>query len=247
MLTVIERYPDPKTKYICRCDCGNKAIVVLGHLTSIGKDKTFSCGCHRKETGKRMAQENGLNQRSELVGQKFGRLLVIEFAGMTNKSASLYKCLCDCGQEKITRSHTLLSGRVNSCGCLHREVSAENLRRARFKHGLSNERAYLNWQKRQRYKDEKEWTYQMEAALRNLQPNCVVCGSEDNLCVDHVFPFSKGGKLIPGNAVNLCRSCNSFKNDKLLSDLPADMAEKIANAAYQFKEYWGNVGPLMTC
>lgn len=243
MLTVVERDTnDLRTKYICLCDCGNKVSVRIGHITD---GSTISCGCHRREMGRQMAKENIAIQTRLEVGAKYGRFTIIGFSRIGPDGASWHKCLCECGTERIVRTASLVSGSSKSCGCLHREVSAENLRRARFKHGLSNERAYLNWQKRQRYKDTQQWTYQMEAALFNLQPRCILCDSDIDLCVDHVFPFSKGGELIPGNVIILCRCCNSFKLDKLLSDLPIEAAEKISNAAYEFKKYWEKVKLVM--
>lgn len=246
MLTIVRRYPDKQTKYVCQCDCGNETIVYPNSLSRKDSGRVISCGCHRKQVGKRMAIENGLGRQTILEpGTRFGRLTVIRMDGTAKDGATMCVCMCDCGKEKRTRTRTLTVGRCNSCGCLHRDVSAENLRRARFKHGLSNDRAYLSWLKRQRYKDEQQWTYQMEAALKNLQPSCVVCGSADNLHVDHVFPFNRGGKMVPGNVVILCRTCNISKSDRLLTDLAKDVAEKIGDAAYAFIQRWNEVRDIV--
>ena len=43
---------------------------------------------------------------------------------------------------------------------------------------------------------------------------CVYCGSQNNLTLDHVFPFSKGGQETLNNLVTCCRSCNSRKQDR---------------------------------
>lgn len=56
--------------------------------------------------------------RLDLINQRFGRLLVIEFVGLNKHSQSIWKCRCDCGNEK-TASVTALNGeRTRSCGCL---------------------------------------------------------------------------------------------------------------------------------
>ena len=51
-----------------------------------------------------------------LVGMKFGRLLVLEYIGK-----SKWKCLCDCGNTTIVNRGNLLSGNTKSCGCYHKE------------------------------------------------------------------------------------------------------------------------------
>ena len=43
---------------------------------------------------------------------------------------------------------------------------------------------------------------------------CTNCGSTEDLCLDHIIAFSKGGKTSSENLQTLCRSCNSKKRDK---------------------------------
>ncbi len=43
---------------------------------------------------------------------------------------------------------------------------------------------------------------------------CVQCGATENLCIDHIFPFSKGGKTERDNLQTFCKSCNSKKGAK---------------------------------
>ena len=52
-----------------------------------------------------------------IVGSRFGRLSVVEFAGRDGKSDMLYRCRCDCGKEVVVRRRGLLSGDITSCGC----------------------------------------------------------------------------------------------------------------------------------
>ena len=60
----------------------------------------------------------------DLSGQRFGRLLVLEY----DKESSLlynktyFKCLCDCGTIKSIPSSSLKRGDTQSCGCLRKEL-----------------------------------------------------------------------------------------------------------------------------
>lgn len=54
----------------------------------------------------------------DLQGQKFGKLVVVEFANTDKDGVALWKCRCDCGGSKIVRSVNLRKGYTLSCGCL---------------------------------------------------------------------------------------------------------------------------------
>lgn len=102
-LTVLEYAGHSSFK--CRCICGNE-IVIPGSALLAGLYK--SCGCLRTR------------YRKSLVGQRFGRLTVVEYAGIRSKRAS-WLCKCDCGNEKVVLEHNLKAGRTVSCGCYQRE------------------------------------------------------------------------------------------------------------------------------
>lgn len=60
-----------------------------------------------------------------IVGQRYGRLLVVEFAGTRQRpsgcSVRVWRCKCDCGGESIVPTTNLSSGNTKSCGCGLRE------------------------------------------------------------------------------------------------------------------------------
>lgn len=61
-----------------------------------------------------------------LVGQKFGRLTILEDLGyqtINNRRSRYLKCLCDCGKELIVAQADILSKHVQSCGCLRIETT----------------------------------------------------------------------------------------------------------------------------
>lgn len=83
------------------------------------------------------------HNRCELAGQRFGRLLVIRFAGRADrgKRHTMWECRCDCGSIRTVRTETLRNGMTRSCGCLRREASGNKART----HGESKTRLYNNW------------------------------------------------------------------------------------------------------
>lgn len=111
-LTVIKR-DESKPKghgkpvyWVCQCDCGNVISIRGIHLKT---GHTVSCGCYLKQKG------NHINE----IGNKYGKLTVIEFVGTNKEGKALWRCTCDCGNEKITTGKSLRKGLVLSCGCLH--------------------------------------------------------------------------------------------------------------------------------
>lgn len=56
-----------------------------------------------------------------LVGQRFGRWVVVDRAENAGNGQSRWQCLCDCGNSKTVVRSVLVDGRSASCGCLKRE------------------------------------------------------------------------------------------------------------------------------
>jgi predicted nucleic acid-binding Zn ribbon protein len=57
-----------------------------------------------------------------ILGNKYGRLTVIEFDRLVKYKGVFWKCKCDCGTVKIIRSGDLISGNTTSCGCYLKEI-----------------------------------------------------------------------------------------------------------------------------
>lgn len=100
-----------KSVWLYRCDCGNSKLL---RTSDVKSGKVKSCGCL-------------LRQRSNLVGNRYGRLVVtkevkpIHYFG--KKEIRRWELLCDCGKSidsdhmHITRTY----GGTKSCGCKGRE------------------------------------------------------------------------------------------------------------------------------
>ena len=62
----------------------------------------------------------------DLTGQRFGRLRVMNFAGMGGPNR-MWLCVCDCGAKTTVPTRNLRTGNTTSCGCLR----LDRLERAR--------------------------------------------------------------------------------------------------------------------
>lgn len=116
------------------------------------------------------------------VGDKFGRLLVVEYAGPI-KGRSFWRCRCDCGTTTTTRADQLKSGHAKSCGCL--ALDGRSARATR--HGMAHATEYTVWEgmkarclnpSNQSYKNYggrgvaicREWADSFEAFLADMGP-----------------------------------------------------------------------------
>jgi len=64
-------------------------------------------------------------KKVDLVGQRFGRLVVLYECDERRNGGVVWRCRCDCGNEINVRSGDLASGHTTSCGCYQRERTAE--------------------------------------------------------------------------------------------------------------------------
>lgn len=81
---------------------------------------------------------------SERIGRRFGRLVVegVSRERRGKRDMIIARCRCDCGTVKDVFWQALADGRVKSCGCLNRELTAERNRKLLTKHDGCNTRLY---------------------------------------------------------------------------------------------------------
>jgi len=131
---------------LCACGCGQTRMkydinrqerhFIVGHTINSNMrprriNQCIDCGkprrrgaalrcmtCHNKAMG---IQKWGDPRRK--IGTKHGRLLIISIVEVDGHSC--FKCLCECGKEKILPPGNLK--RTFSCGCLNSEVARQNM------------------------------------------------------------------------------------------------------------------------
>jgi hypothetical protein len=106
-LTVIDiagKAKDDSYIWNVSCDCNP-----TNHFSVNGNDlrrgRKTDCGCRH-------------GNRAELLGKKFGNLLVVDFQYDIESKKFQWLCLCNCGELTPAKTRDLTSGRKKSCGCL---------------------------------------------------------------------------------------------------------------------------------
>lgn len=95
----------------------------------------------------------------DLIGQRFGRLLVVGRASNDRTGNAQWLCQCDCGRAIVRQSRSLRRGQTLSCGCrkvkgpfdispeaeARRAQARERKRRARERKALVRKLVSMKW------------------------------------------------------------------------------------------------------
>lgn len=179
----------------------------------------------------------------DLQLRTFGRLTAIDRA-VFQKSAR-WVCQCSCGTEKVVLQYELLSGKVQSCGCLRKERSAKAQERRRLPFGEASFRDLLSSYKRSAI--DRGFSFDLSPfEFRALtQSSCSYCGEEPSR--KHISSRWAGRKTstygfytcngvdrlnssvgyAASNCVACCSSCNRMKGT-LSVELFIERCTKIA-------------------
>lgn len=127
--TVLYEVPERRNNNIywhCKCECGVERDVRGGDLR---KGVSSSCGCLNKEITSEKFTKN-------LIGNRYGKLVVLEKTDKRRGGSVIWKCKCDCGNIVDVCSIELVNGDTKSCGCYQkeriREVCGSKLEGQRF-------------------------------------------------------------------------------------------------------------------
>lgn len=223
-LTVIERdfeaqkqHPNERQAWWkVYCDaCGQ-----IKSLRSSIIKKAQTCGCKQnndkkprivKKQPKDIEHFNGI----DLTGQRFTRLLVLEYADeqhqifYNNEHKNTWKCQCDCGNICYVTTENLRRGDSPSCGCISKEngkARLKDLSGQRFGHLL-----VLKWlgtiNHNSKYLVRCDCGKEYEIYANNLTQNCTTsCG-----CVKESHGEQKIREILLKNNI-------SFENQKTFSD-----------------------------
>lgn len=109
----------------CQCDCGQ---IVKVPTRSLKSNNTKSCGCLNNDRRKENIQKyNKTFNTRDLIGQRFGKLVILEETDKRVAGRIVWKCKCDCGNICYVSSNNLNEQYgTKSCGCLIKENAHYN-------------------------------------------------------------------------------------------------------------------------
>ena len=99
--TVLHPSQQKKYYWVCQCQCGTIKEISTSNLRG---GKTRSCGCTKS--------------REDLSGRHFGLLTVLQESETQHNN---WICQCECGNVKEFSARALLTGLIESCGCVQME------------------------------------------------------------------------------------------------------------------------------
>lgn len=197
--------PPQCASWLCQCDCGNIKVINGQHLRRPILP-TRSCGC----------------LRSKLIrheGQRFGKLVVLEFAGYgKGNKYPRWRCRCDCGAVIEVMGPNLRNGNTTSCGCSHNlDLDGEGNRRDIL-------RSYKSGAKDRN----RTWNISDDEATFLFESDCHYCGmapSNRAHSQGRVPYYYNGIDRIDnkigyesGNVIPCCRRCNFAKGTSNYAD-----------------------------
>lgn len=143
-----------RVRWHCMCNCGNEFDAIADNIK---KRPNMSCN---ECANKRRAENN----RIDVVGNKYGRLTILEI--VPNTRPTRVKCRCDCGNIYIGDQADIVSTHTQSCGCLQRERASES--NTKDWTGIVSE-CGIEFLKPDHIRDEGQWLWKCK---------CGVCGNE---------------------------------------------------------------------
>jgi 5-methylcytosine-specific restriction endonuclease McrA len=203
------------TKIQCVCDKCSKNYIAPKSVLLTQKHKGLCKSCS--------SQQSEYTKITNLSGQKFGKLLVIELHNNIPGKEKYWKCLCDCGNEKITTGRSLKTNKTTSCGCYHKEVMQTIIIPKLIKNNKKRTgENHPNWDptksNKERYKLRKfETNILREKTFKKDNYTCQYCLQKGGILnAHHILLFSKHVNLRynSDNLTTLCYKCHIAYHSK---------------------------------
>lgn len=143
-----------RVRWHCRCKCGNELDVIADNLLRRPNMTCQECAIKNRAE----------HQRINVVGNKYGRLTILEV--IPNTRPTKVRCICDCGNEHVCLQSDVVGGHTQSCGCLHKDATSESNTKDWSGHVSSYGVELLH---QERMNEKGQWLWKCR---------CGVCGNE---------------------------------------------------------------------
>lgn len=161
----------------------------------------------------------------DLIGQKFGKLTVLDIKKITPKSYVIYNCECLCGNKRRIYKSELVSGKKEHCGCDNKKKRDYKPRNDIKNEGMSGFNYYYSTYKRNAKKRNKCFLLTKDDFFILTKQRCFFCDTLPN----NKIKYSGKSKHVPyyicngvdrldnnlgytiENSVPCCSICNRAK------------------------------------
>ena len=211
LLTVIEKVRrNGRVYWMCLCECGNEKAVRTDMLTN---GECTSCGCQPK---KRV-------DTIKVVACSDCQIFFTVRRRYTNRDGFIRCKTCSTrrrnskynqtSKAKMGSARRALEFYYSEKGKKYRQTAAYKEYRVRIMQTKYNKdpEYYREKEKARRYGTDRSVLHK----IIEKYPICALCGGDEDLEFDHIYPESLGGQGNEENLQRLCKSCNSFKSNHL--------------------------------
>ena len=175
--------------------------------------------------------------KRNLIGQRFGKLLVTEFSSYITNNQNVrvpyWNCACDCGNFKKIKQNSLVSNRQISCGCFLKEYQRNILpdiaaKRKQKPPGVAAFNKIFNSYKQNAKRKEIEFFLSKDEFKKLIDDSCSYCGvklysvtksygmrkkSNGEYRYNGIDRIDSNKGYNADNVVTCCEICNKAKRD----------------------------------
>jgi len=181
-------------------------------------------------------------KRKDLTGQVFGKLTALSPSHVNKYGGWMWLCKCECGNETVVKSNSLVRGNTRSCGCLLKEKKISS-REKIYEQGNIKERIGLKFG----HLTIKEFAYKTKTKANKYEIyyNCICdCSNETVVSLSH---------LQEGHTKTCGRNClckeKELKNNGLTAskeyNIYTEMLQRCNNLKCKAYKWYGGRGIIV--